>query len=228
MIMKEKRIRVVLYEANDLMRYGVRFAFKKFDDIELIADLASFPELIHVTEDLVPDLLVLDSVTLYDPIEYLKMLREINKSMKIVFLSDSIEQDRLCTLLRNGVDAVTEKDADADQLFFTLMSVMAGNISISKELFSAANLLEGYKKSKAMSPCSLGLSAREAEVLELIVNGRSNDQISKELFISLATTKTHVRNILNKLNVEDRTQAAVKALRSGLYSFKEAEEAVLV
>ena len=49
----------------------------------------------------------------------------IMKSMKIVFLSDSIEQDRLCTLLRNGVDAVTEKDADADQLFFTLMSVMA-------------------------------------------------------------------------------------------------------
>lgn len=227
--MNKKRMRVVLYELNDLMRLGLRCSLTKFSELDLLADLASFEDLLQISGDLLPDILILDFSSLYKPMESINLIRQESPSSKVLLLVNDLCREDFCTYIRNDVEGIIEKDSDADKIYFSLLSLDNGIRAYSDNLITGIyENLPRYEEEN-FSGNNLGLSGREAEVLGLIVNGRSNDQISKELFISLATTKTHVRNILSKLNVEDRTQAAVKALRVGLFdsSLREREELLI-
>lgn len=221
--MNKKRVRVLLYELNDLMRMGLRCSLNKFQDLDLLADLASFEHLLQISGDLLPDILILDFNSLYKPMESINLIRQESPKTKVLLLVNDLSREDLCTYIRKNVEGIIEKDSEGDKIYYSLLSiyncVRAYSDSLITEIYE--NLSEDEMDN--FSGDNLGLSVRETEVLGLIVNGRSNDQISKELFISLATTKTHVRNILSKLNVEDRTQAAVKALRVGLFDLNERE-----
>ncbi|NQY78824.1 MAG: response regulator transcription factor [Candidatus Caenarcaniphilales bacterium] len=221
--MDKKRVRVALYELNDLMRMGLRCSLGKYDDLDLLADLASFDDLLQITSDLLPDILIIDFNSLYKPMESINLLRQESPNIKILLLVNDLCREDFCTYIRNKIEGIIEKDSDSAKIHSSILSIVSGVRAYSDSLITDIyqNLFETEIESYTGN--NMGLSTREAEVLELIVNGRSNDQISKELFISLATTKTHVRNILSKLNVEDRTQAAVKALRVGLFDLNERE-----
>ena len=133
--------------------------------------------------------------------------------------------------LASGADGYCLKDTSPEQLYTAIESVYEGNAWLSSQV--AEKVLRNLygkdikdikqdtfqkKASKDRIP-TIPLSDRELEVLKLIVDGKSNQEIAEKLFITLATVKTHVRSILNKLSVDDRTQAAVKAMREGLVTF---------
>ena len=161
--------------------------------------------------------------------ESINLIRQESPKTKVLLLVNDLSREDLCTYIRKNVEGIIEKDSEGDKIYYSLLSIYNGVRAYSDSLITEIyeNLSEDEMDN--FSGDNLGLSVRETEVLGLIVNGRSNDQISKELFISLATTKTHVRNILSKLNVEDRTQAAVMALRVGLFDLnaREREEQLI-
>lgn len=130
---------------------------------------------------------------------FITLIKKLNPSVKILFFSSDEDYQEVLECIDAG--------------FFS--NVCLSN-ELATKLFNRASEAEDKTATNTLFLNSFSLSNREIEVLELIASGRSNNQISKELFISLATTKTHVRNILDKLGVEDRTQAAIKAIKYGI------------
>ena len=176
-----------------------------------------------------------------DGIEATKKIKESSPNIKVIMLTSHESEREVLASLASGADGYCLKDTPPEQLAKAIESVYEGNAWLSSQVaekvlrnfygkeisqikqsdFSKA-LLPGEEKKQNKLTSSIPiipLSDRELEVLKLIVDGKSNQEIGEKLFVTLATVKTHVRSILNKLSVDDRTQAAVKAMREGLVTF---------
>ena len=134
-------------------------------------------------------------------------------------------QDEVLASFTSGADGYAVKDSSVKQLHAAIEAVSQGDAWLSSQIaekilrnycgLSTKDFTSKFKKDDSLVPI-IPLSERELEVLQLIVDGKSNQEIADKLFLSLATAKSHVRSILTKLCVDDRTQAAVKAMREGL------------
>lgn len=235
-------ITVVIVEDHDLTRIGLRTTLNQQREIEVIGEARDGRAGLKLLQSLRPDVAVVDvGLPEVNGIELTQQLKQLEReatgfTTKVLIMTMHDTEDTVLAAFAAGADSYCVKDVDADHLIDAVRLTARGNSWIDPAI--AQFILEQTRHSYISATSnhqtpkvkiqglatedshymSAQLTERELDVLQLIVQGCSNEQIASKLFITVGTIKTHVRNILNKLNVDDRTQAAVRALRSGLVS----------
>ena len=203
-------ITVLLADDHELIREGLRRAFEREDGLEVVAEAASVAEAIAVGCKLTPDVSIVD-LRLPDGngLEIVRALRAHSPDMGIVVLTMYGGDTQLFDALEAGASAFVPKSAPAEEIV-----AAARHAAASPQSFTSADLAEAMKR--RMSPQGPQLSPREREVLLLLADGLGVSQISRQLFISDSTTKTHISKLYEKLGAANRAQALMTALKLGL------------
>ncbi|MBW1603690.1 response regulator transcription factor [Streptomyces sp. JJ66] len=208
------RIRVLLVDDHQVVRRGLRTFLEVLDDIEVTGEAGDGAEGVELAQRLTPDVILLDvKMPGADGIEALRRLKELQHPARVLVVTSFTEQRTAVPALRAGAAGCLYKDIDPDALADAIRSVHAGHVLLDPTVAGALLTEEGRAPGAARSA---GLTEREREVLGLIADGRSNREIARALVLSEKTVKTHVSNILMKLDLADRTQAALWAVRHGL------------
>lgn len=204
--------RVVLVDDHDLIRQGLRRAFERSEDFEVAGEAGSIGEALTVVASAHPDVVVID-VRLPDGsgLDLVRRLRSTSSDVGIVVLTMYAGDEQLFGALDAGASAFVPKDAPSDDVV-----TAARHAAASPRSFTARDLASAMQR--RMSPAHPPLSPREREVLGLLADGLGVTQISRRLFISESTTKTHIAKLYDKLGAGNRAQALMAALRAGLIS----------
>ena len=221
--MEPKKINIMLIEDYKLIRVGIKTLFEETDGFCVLGEADNGKEAIEKAEKLSPDVILLD-IGLPDMsgIKVIKALQEKEVGSKIIILSAHTNDDEIQKCLSLGAYAYVIKDINTEMLIYIVKSVYQGAMWLDPQIvkilkYKQENMLSLKQTNRSVfKNAHANLTQREYEVLKLIVDGKSNSDIAKELFISEHTAKAHVCNIIQKLVVDDRTQAAVKALKEGL------------
>ncbi|MFJ5934955.1 response regulator [Streptomyces sp. NPDC093071] len=212
--MADKPIRVLLVDDHQVVRRGLRTFLEVQDDIEVVGEASDGDEGVARAEELRPDIVLMDvKMPGTDGIEALKRLRELANPARVLIVTSFTEQRTVVPALRAGASGYVYKDIDPDALAGAIRSVHAGHVLLQPEVAGALLSPDDSHGGTGRGP---SLTEREREVLGLIADGRSNREIARALVLSEKTVKTHVSNILMKLDLADRTQAALWAVRHGL------------
>lgn len=208
------RIRILLVDDHQVVRRGLRTFLEVQDDIEVVGEAADGDEGIARAEELRPDVILMDiKMPGTDGIEALRRLRGLANPARVLIVTSFTEQRTVVPALRAGAAGYVYKDIDPVALAAAIRSVHAGQVLLQPEVAVALLAEEGHPPSTGRGG---SLTDREREVLRHIADGRSNREIARVLVLSEKTVKTHVSNILMKLDVVDRTQAALWAVRHGI------------
>ena len=200
-------IRVLIADDHAVVRQGLRTFLDLQDDIEVVAEAGDGAEALAAAEQHKPDVALIDLVMPnVDGIEAIRGLRERAPDARAIVLSSFIDDEKLFPAVRAGAAGYLLKDVQPQELVDAIRTVHGGGALLHPKV--ASRLLEEM----ATDP----LTPREREVLALIGRGMANKVIARELSLSEKTVKAHVSNILAKLGVSDRTQAALYAVRAGL------------
>lgn len=233
------KIRVVLIEDHDLTRVGLKAALQQYDDLEVVGEAANARSGLVLLQVQQPDVAIVDiGLPDMDGIELTRQIKQTHRDSKggvvtkVLILTMHDTQDTVMGAFVAGADSYSVKDVAMDKLVEAIRVTQAGDSWIDPTI--ARIVLQQAQHQAPVAVTAVGeagvgsqtgyeqvletypLTERELEVLELIVAGGSNADIAEALYITVGTVKTHVCNILNKLSASDRTQAAVRALRSGL------------
>ncbi len=216
-------INVLLVEDQKLIRVGLKSLFEGQDDIVVSLEAQSAKEAIEKFRLNKPDIILMD-IGLPDMsgIEAAKKIMEIDNKAKIIILTSHLSEQEIMDALHAGACAYVMKDISTDILKMIIKSVKDGAMWLDPQVVPIlreknCGVIPPRQMSRAMfKEQHANLTQREYEVLKLVVDGLSNNEIAQELTISEHTAKAHVCNIIQKLVVDDRTQAAVKALKEGL------------
>jgi DNA-binding NarL/FixJ family response regulator len=206
------RIKVLIVDDHQVVRRGLRTFLEVQDDIEVVGEAADGAEGVALAETVSPDVILMDVVMPgTDGIDALRELRARGNRARVLIVTSFTEHRTVVPALRAGAVGYVYKDVDPDALAGAIRAVHAGHVLLQPEL-AGALLTEG----PAPEGRAASLTEREREVLALIADGRSNREIARALHLSEKTVKTHVSNILMKLDLSDRTQAALYAVRNNL------------
>ncbi|MFP8887154.1 MULTISPECIES: response regulator [Streptomyces] len=207
-------IRVLLVDDHQVVRRGLRTFLEVQGDIEVVGEAADGAEGVDRAEELRPDVVLMDlRMPGADGVEALRKLRELGNPARVLVVTSFTEQRTVVPALRAGAAGYVYKDIDPDALAGAIRSVHAGHVLLQPEVAHALLSQEGAGGGPGRGT---SLTEREREVLALIADGRSNREIARHLVLSEKTVKTHVSNILMKLDLADRTQAALWAVRHGM------------
>ncbi|MBF2067887.1 MAG: response regulator transcription factor [Calothrix sp. C42_A2020_038] len=234
-------ISIVLIEDHDLTRMGLKAALQSNSTLQVIGEAGNATKGLKLLETAKPDVAVVDiGLPDMDGIELTRRFRQFQSetgdvATKILVLTMNHNEDTVLAAFAAGADSYYMKDTSIDKLTEAIQATYSGNSWIDpaianvvlRQMRNVTPENESQNQPKTVKIEALDseyeqvletypLTQRELEILELIVAGCSNGQIAEKLYITVGTVKTHVRNILNKLCADDRTQAAVRALRSGL------------
>ncbi|MFF1461169.1 response regulator [Streptomyces sp. NPDC058330] len=211
--MADKIIKVLLVDDHQVVRRGLRTFLEVQDDIEVVGEASDGDQGVTEAESLRPDVVLMDiKMPGTDGIEALRRLRELDNPAKVLIVTSFTEQRTVVPALRAGACGYVYKDVDPDALAGAIRSVHAGHVLLQPEV---AGALLAQEDAGGGTGRGSTLTEREREVLGLIADGRSNREIARALVLSEKTVKTHVSNILMKLDLSDRTQAALWAVRHG-------------
>ena len=217
------KIRIMLVEDQKLMRMAIKSLFDGQNDMEIIKETDNGKDAINAAKILHPDVVLMDiGLPDINGIEVTKRLLELDKNIKVLILTSHLSEQEVLDSLKTGASAYIMKDFDTESFIVIVRSVHKGAIWLDSKVVPFlrdrnSNLIPARHLSRAaFREQHANLTQREYEVLKLIVDGKSNNEIAKVLTISEHTAKAHVCNIIQKLVVDDRTQAAVKALKEGL------------
>ncbi|KQX81751.1 MULTISPECIES: response regulator transcription factor [unclassified Streptomyces] len=207
-------IKVLLVDDHQVVRRGLRTFLEVQDDIEVVGEAADGAEGVTLAEELKPDVVLMDvKMPGMDGVEALRRLRDLANPARVLIVTSFTEQRTVVPALRAGAAGYVYKDVDPDALAGAIRSVHAGHILLQPEV---AGALLSQDEGTSGQGRGGALTEREREVLTLIADGRSNREIARALVLSEKTVKTHVSNILMKLDLADRTQAALWAVRHGV------------
>ena len=209
-------IKVLLVDDHQVVRRGLRTFLEVQDDIEVVGEAADGADGVALAEELRPDVVLMDvKMPGMDGVEALRRLRDLDNPARVLIVTSFTERRTVVPALRAGAAGYVYKDVDPDALAAAIRSVHAGHILLQPEV---AAVLLSQEEANLFQGRSGSLTDREREVLGLIADGRSNREIARALVLSEKTVKTHVSNILMKLDLADRTQAALWAVRHGVTS----------
>jgi NarL family two-component system response regulator LiaR len=209
---EEKRIRVMVVDDHTVVRRGIRYSLLAFDDIELVGEARSGQEAIRVCLELQPDVILMDMMMPgMDGATTTRTLRQHHPQTQVIALTSFQEGNLVQDALRAGAISYLLKDVQMDELAEAIRSAHGGRPTLAPE--AAQALAEVAARP---SPPGGDLTPREREVLALIVEGKSNMEIARDLGVSLSTARFHVSTIIDKLGVANRTQAATLAVKLGL------------
>ncbi|GAA2742384.1 response regulator transcription factor [Kitasatospora cinereorecta] len=205
-------IRVLLVDDHQVVRRGLRTFLEVQGDIEVVGEAADGAEAVARAAELGPDVVLMDlKMPGVDGIEALKLLKEQGSTARVLIVTSFTEHRTMVPALRAGAAGYVYKDVDPEALAGAIRSVHAGHVLLQPELAEALLADDGPRAPQGRGGT---LTDREREVLSHIADGRSNREIARALHLSEKTVKTHVSNILMKLDLADRTQAALWAVRN--------------
>lgn len=221
-----EKIKVLLIEDHTMTRMGISLVIDQVKEIELVAEAEDGLSGVEKAKELLPNVILMDiGLPNIDGIEATKRIKEFNSDSRILIFTSRDNEDDIFASFKAGADGYIMKGSSPEQTINAIKAVSEGtawidpaiarlvlsNIQRNDENPSPSGEIN-YKAGKV----TYGLTEREMEVLALIVEGLSNPQIANKLVITRATAKAHVHSILQKLYVDDRTKAAVMAMKEGL------------
>jgi DNA-binding NarL/FixJ family response regulator len=211
-------VRVVVVDDHDLFRTGLRNLLEE-QGVNVVGDAANGQTAIQLARELAPDVVIMDlNMPGLTGVETTRKLAGIAPLTRVVVLTISADDEDVMDAVMAGACGYLLKDSSIQDLIVGIRAAAAGESLISPQI--AGKLLQRLRSQStsedAAATIRAELSDREIEVLKLIANGKDNAQIARDLFISPKTVKNHISNILMKLQIENRIQAAVYAVRSGI------------
>jgi NarL family two-component system response regulator LiaR len=214
-------IRVLIVDDHPVVRQGLHYMLEQRTDIEVVGEGSDGEQAIALATDLLPDVVLLD--LLMPEMDGMSVVREIKRlapNTQIIILTSYYEDDMIFAAIKAGALSYLLKESSTLELVEAIRAAARGESKLHPRV--AARLLHEMRQQEK-SPLK-DLTPRELEVLTRIALGRSNSEIAAELVISEPTVRMHVANILSKLHLADRTQAAIYALQKNLVSLKDALE----
>lgn len=204
--------RIVLVDDHPMMRQGIRQLLELQDDFEVVAEASNGEEALEKVAQYQPDMILMDlNMKGMDGIQTVDALRQRGETACILMITVSDNDNDVIAALRAGADGYLLKDVEPEELIKAVLAAERGNLVVSPQLTRIlARALRDEEP--ARNHLTAKLTGREMEILKMIAAGSSNKLIARELGISEATVKVHVKNLLKKLNFRSRVEAAVWAV----------------
>jgi DNA-binding NarL/FixJ family response regulator len=216
----KKAIRIIIADDHSIIREGLRHLLALESDVDVIAEAKDGEETLQVVKKYKPDILLLDiNMPIMNGLEVLNNMKGSEINSKVIMLTIHNEVEFLIKAIEIGIRGYVLKDSSSKVIMKAIKTVHSGGIYIEPSMVE--NLFKNFKpienkvkeKVKLVKNNLFDLTSRELEVLKLISNGMLNKEIARDLEISEKTVKNHVSNLFKKMNVSDRTQAAVIAIK---------------
>jgi DNA-binding NarL/FixJ family response regulator len=224
----EDPARVIVADDHVLIREGFRTILSKEADVEVVDEAKTGREALNLCRNLRPDLVLMDvRMPEMDGLAATRAIKAERPSTSVLILTTYENPDYLFEAIRSGAVGYVLKDATKGEILGAVRGVLSGEAPLDQNL--SLQLLQRLilehrqeprpplRDEKEKEKIRESLTARELEILELLIQGQSNQEIARYLTVSLSTVKTHIQHIIAKLEVSDRTQAAVRAIRLGLF-----------
>jgi len=211
-------IRVLLVDDHDLFRTGLKNLLAE-QGLHVVGEAPNGTQALQLVRELAPDVVVMDlNMPGISGVEATRQLTAVSPLARVLVLTISVDDADVTNAIMAGACGYLLKDSSIQQLLAGIRAAAAGEALISPQIASKVlqHVRAQSKDTDAADNIRAELSDREIQVLKLIANGKDNAQIAKELFISPKTVKNHISNILMKLQIDNRIQAAVYAVRSGI------------
>jgi DNA-binding NarL/FixJ family response regulator len=216
------RIRVLLVDDHAMVRRGMRDFLELHADIEVVGEAVDGSDAVERATELRPDIVVMDlMMPVVDGIESTARLKATLPDVEVIAITSFVEEDRVVAAIEAGASGFLLKDAEADELASAIRAAAAGEVHLDPAIAGivARRMRDGGRSAGANGGTGDGidtLTARERDVLARVARGLPNRQIAVDLGITERTARTHVSNILAKLGLASRTQAALLAVQHGL------------
>lgn len=214
--MKTNRTSILIADDHEVVRNGIRSYLEKIPDFHVVGEASSGEETVAMVAELIPDIVLLDLIMPgMDGIETTRRIKQVSPRSQVVVLTSYHEDIHIFPALKAGAISYILKDMKMDKLVDALHRAAQGEVTLHPIV--ASRVLQNIRSEDGEGqPLFTELTERETDVLKLIANGLTNSQIAEKLVISENTVKGHVSNILSKLHLADRTQAAVYAWQQGI------------
>ncbi|WP_262360922.1 response regulator [Gorillibacterium timonense] len=208
-------IKVLLVDDHEMVRIGLAAVLSTEDGIEVVGEAGNGLEGIRLAQEYKPDVILMDLVMDgMDGIETTRRVMGICPDCKVIVLTSYLDDEKMYPVIEAGAFSYLLKTSRATEIADAIRAAASGRPIIEAQV--ASKMMNRFRQPRAEAAPHEELTEREMEVLRLIASGKSNQEVADELFIGIKTVKFHVTNVLAKLGVEDRTQAAIYAIKHGL------------
>lgn len=212
-----EKIRILIADDHAIVREGLRALLATEPDLELVAEATDGIQAVTKARALMPDVILLDlMMPRMDGVEAIVEIKKDWGEARIIVLTSFSDDEKVFSAIRSGALGYLLKDSSPQDLLHAIHTVANGEGFLSPSI--ASKVMREINQPPKLPPTKDPLTERENEILQLVAQGLSNDQIAEKLVVSERTVRTHVSNILAKLQLANRTQAALYALREGLAS----------
>jgi len=210
-----ENIRVLIVDDHAIVREGQRALIDTEPGMAVVGDAKDGMEAVDMAETLQPEVILMDlHMPRKDGIEAIEEIKTKNPEARILVLTSFTEDEKVYAAIKAGAMGYLLKDSSPDEILAAIRQVYQGETSMHSSI--AEKLMREIQRSSNLTPTVDPLTEREVEILKLVAQGLPNQEIAEQLVISERTVRTHVTNILSKLHLANRTQAALYALREGL------------
>jgi NarL family two-component system response regulator LiaR len=214
-----EKIRILIADDHAIVREGLRALFATEPDLELVAEASDGVEAVDKVRAMQPDMILLDMMMpRKDGLGAISEIIKENPKARILVLTSFAEDEKVFPAIKAGALGYLLKDSSPQELLQAIQNVYRGEASLHPTI--ARKLMRELSQPPSLPPTTDPLTEREVEVLRLVAQGLSNDDIAEKLVVSERTVRTHVSHILDKVHLANRTQMALYAVREGIAKFE--------
>jgi NarL family two-component system response regulator LiaR len=208
-------IKVLLVDDHEMVRIGLAAVLGTEEDIEVVGEASNGNEGIRLAQEYKPDVILMDLVMEgMDGIETTRKVLKLQPNCKVIALTSFLDDEKMYPVIEAGAFSYLLKTSRATEIAQAIRAAVRGEPILESQV--ASKMMSRFRQQQLASAPHEQLTKREMEVLQLIAKGKSNQEVADALFIGIKTVKFHVTNVLDKLEVEDRTQAVIYAYENGI------------